>query len=351
MKDSDVTIPTLTVKTPLGRAATLHDVAQIAGVSQVAASVVLNNNSRSRVKVSEATRQRILDAARELKYQPNAIARSLRGRKTNVIGFYGAHGHVFNPLYPFHANLLKGLMDGCKDHRKNFLIHGLYPTDNEDEIYQELLNGQLEGLVLYAREMTPLIERLISSHLPVVTIANEVPDVPSVTIDNDQGGRMMARYLSEKGYRKVFYRSTEPVLPSTLQTRYQSFKAEGEALGLDVELFSSPPITQERFHIIRDIIAASPEGPPVIACYTDFNADGFTDICRINGVRVPEEVAITGFDGFLPSKRPAPLLTTIRAPWDEVARKAVELLIAQCNGETVPLRTYFPVELIAGETA
>ncbi len=210
------------------RAVTLGDVAAAAGVSKVAVSVVLNNG-RSQVRVSPATRESIVETAQTLEYKPNAMARSLRRQRTDVIGFYSAQGQIFNPLHPFFGTVLKGLLDGCEDHRKDFLLHGTFRNRSENDIYLELLNGQIDGLVLYAREVTPLIQRLIDSRLPVVTIADEVPGLPCVTVDDSLGGKLLATYLADKGYKSVMYRVTDAVLPSTIEQRWQSFRAEATA--------------------------------------------------------------------------------------------------------------------------
>lgn len=332
----------------LARSVTLANIAEQVGVSTVAVSVVLNN-SRSKVRVSEATRQRIIDAAREMNYQPNGVARSLLRRRTNIIGFYSAQKQMFDPQYPFYGAILKGLLKGCETHKKNFLIHGTFNNVSPDDIYLELLNGQIDGLVLYAREQTPLIERLVSSHLPVVIVADEIRDLPCVTVDDHLGGQLMARRLAQKGYKQILYWIPREKLPSTIQKRLNGFQEEAASLGLEVEVFHPKgawPFTDD-----VEALAARKNRPQVIAAFSDFTANHLINLLRVNGVRVPEDMAVTGFDGFNDVFGAPTGITTIRAPWEEVAHTAVSLLIQQCAGEPIPMLTQLPVTLVEGHTA
>ena len=317
-------------------------------MSKVAVSVVLNN-SRSQVRVSPQTRERIEEAARALEYKPNAMARSLRRQRTDVIGFYSAQGQVFNPLYPFYGTILQGLLNGCEDHQKDLLLHGTFRHRSENDIFLELLNGQIDGLVLYARTATPLIQRLIDSRLPVITIADQVPGLPCVTVDDAMGGRLLANYLADQKYRSVLYRVTDRVLPSTVEQRWQSFRETATARGLTVELLHTTGARTEEFE--RELLLDKQRRPDVLAAFNDFSADFAVDFCRENNLSVPDDLAIVGFDGFAAEHRPSRRLTTIRAPWGEVARRAVSLLVAQHDGQEVPARTVLPVELVPGDTA
>ncbi len=332
----------------LARAATLAHIAEHVGVSKVAVSVVLNN-SRSQVRVSAATRQRIIDAARELNYQPNVLARSLLRRHTNVIGFYSAQRQMFDPLYPFYGSVLKGLLKGCEEHKKNFLVHGTFNNVSEDDIYLELLNGQIDGLVLYAREATPLIKRLVASHLPVVTVADEVPGLPCVTVDSRLGGQLLARHLAQKGYKRVLYWVAHEELPSTIQLRLDGFQEEAAAHDIEVEVFH--PEGAWPFEDDLKQLMARKNRPEVIAAFSDFTANQIISWCKATGIRVPQDIAVTGFDGFVGTFGSPTGITTIRAPWHLVAETAVSLLVQQCSGEAIAMRTQLAVELIDGETA
>ena len=331
----------------LAKAPTLQNIADIAGVSAVAVSVVLNN-SRSKVRVSETTRQRILDTARQLNYRPNELARALMRRQTNVIGFCNFRQWLFDPLHPFYGSLMKGAMMGCETHKKNLLLHGTFGGAAEEDVFLQLLNGQVDGLILYVRETTPLTERLAASHLPVVTLCDAVPGLPSVSIDSESGGRLLARHLAAKGYRRAVYWVDDAVLPTSIQQRYDGFQSEAALHGMAVELFWP----RENRQLGEELLALlqQPNPPQVIAAYNDYVAECLILECEAAGVRVPQDLAITGFDGFADFFGWRKEITSVRAPWIQVAQAAVSILVEQCNGGSVPLRTELPVELIEGTT-
>lgn len=336
----------MTTKRPAS--ATLADVAAQAGVSKVAASVVLNG-SRSHARVSATTRERIIEAASALQYKPNAVARSLRRQHTNIIGFYSAHGAHVDPRVPFFAQIWAGLREGCAEHQKDLLVRGAFRSRSDDEVFQELLNGQVDGLILFAGAQTPLVERLIESRLPVISVVHEVPGVPWLGIDDTSGGQSMARHLWERGHRRVLYRRLAGKIPSTLQRRLDSFCAEAGAMGMTVLQSHRDdhwPSDEEQALLLDK----SPQRPTAVACWNDDSADALAEFCQQQGLRVPHDIAITGFDGVPPVRRPAWRITTIAAPWVQVARQAVTLLTALCQNEEVPPTTMLPVELVVGDT-
>ncbi|RYX83335.1 LacI family transcriptional regulator [bacterium] len=332
---------------PAGRAVTLADIASEAGVSTVAVSVVLNN-AQSKVRVSAATRERIMETAQRLQYRPNAVARSLRRRRTNILAFYAVQNVVLEPGFPFYGALLSGLLSGCDEHQKDFLLHGTFRDMDEDAIFLELMNGQIDGLIIYTRFVTPLVEKLAESHLPVVTVVHEVPGIPCVGIQNEEAGRLLARHIADKGYKRVLYRSTASDMPPTLERRLAAFTAEARLQG--IEIMHSRCDTQWPSAEEKEILDSESERPDVVVAYSDFAADGVVDYCWKNGLKIPEDLAIAGFDDLPSNLRPARRLTTVSAPWREVTRHAVSLLVARCNGEDVPLRTELPVEIIEGDT-
>lgn len=330
--------------------ATLADVAMQAGVSKVAVSMVLNG-SRTGTRVSAATRERIERAAMELEYWPNAVARSLRQKRTDIIAFYDSRDVAIEVNHPFLSAILAGMQEGCELEHKDLLIHGRFRQDGPDDLYLALLNGQIDGLVLYARTLTPLIKRLADSRLPVVCVAEEVSGVPFVGVDETGGSRMLARYLAAKGYRQVLYRRSDETLPSTLCERVEAFCDEALALGMALRHSCNPPTSNEPTPQEQEMLLAAPEQrPDVVVCWNDSSAAGIARFCLERGLRVPQDLAIAGFDDLPSSYRPTQQLTTIAAPWAEVARTAVKLLVARCQGQEVPPRTVVPVQLIEGRT-
>ena len=128
----------------------MADIARRTGVSRVTVSAVLSASAGNNTRVAEATRQRILEAASELNYAPNGIAKMFRRSRTNIIGFY-LGDWLLNTHDQFLAEIVSGLQIGCRKHRKDLLIHGTFPEQSVSDVYSELTNRKIDGLVLFAR--------------------------------------------------------------------------------------------------------------------------------------------------------------------------------------------------------
>lgn len=343
-----------------GSAPTLEDVARHAGVSRGTVSLVLSNSSsRSNTRVSDATRQRILQAVSELRYSPNAIARSLRRQRTNTIGFYDAQGPN-RPTGSFYAQILAGLQAGCLEYRQDLLWHGSFRQGDTDDIYGELANGKIDGLVLLAAPGDPLADRLAASHLPVVAIADAIASLPSVVADDDGGSRLVARYLAEKGHTNVLYRNLAGAdLKSGGKTsqerRRRAFHEEAARLGMRVrdivEVHWNGQLSPRDFARFADAPAGG--RPTAVACVSDYAAYNQLRDCERAGLRVPEDMAVVGFDGNDQEMDLARFLTTVYAPWESVGQRALQKLMTMVgDGEARPEpETVLPVLLIVGDTA
>jgi LacI family transcriptional regulator len=325
------------------RPLTMAQLAKHVGVSASAVSVVLSNTN-SRIKVSETTRQRILEAARELNYRPNVVARSLRKQHTNIIGFYKSYGEMISIEYPFASTLVRGILAGCREHKKDLLLYGQVEMSGDNAPSLEMLNGQLDGLVLYASEPNALTQRLVESNLPVVTVADEITGLPCVTVDDELGSRLLVRYLAEKGYRRILYWFDPNQFSSSLVKRQSSYLKEAAHYGLKVEVFNECDPMEPALKMIM----ARKDRPDVISVYCDEEAHFVIQALNALGFQVPKDVAVTGFDG-IPGSHPD--LTTIRAPWKQVSHTAVSLLAQRSEKRMIPSQTILPVELLIGKTA
>jgi LacI family transcriptional regulator/LacI family purine nucleotide synthesis repressor len=326
----------------------LTDVAARAGVSKASASVILNG-SRSSAVVSADAKERILSAAHELAYNRNAVARSLSSRRTDVLGFYSTTSYL--DLHdPFMAALIAGLQDGCELLCKDLLLHGTFHGHSSRAIYGELANGKIDGLVVIARPDNPLLDLLVGSHLPVVAVADAVPNLPSVVVDDVMGSRLLAMHLKEKGHQRVLYRKSPRPFVS-VERRLQGFREASHDLGLHVDEVVAPydavGLTEDDLQYLKAPIS---QRPTAAVCWADNAAWLFWRNCKEAGLRVPDDIAITGFDGVRSTQGPVSNLTTVHAPWAKVAETAISLLGAQIAHEEVPLETVLPVTLTSGET-
>jgi DNA-binding LacI/PurR family transcriptional regulator len=327
--------------------AKMKDVAERAGVSLMTVSLALRTDHTSN-RLSEKTRQRILEIARELSYSPNARGRILRSGVTNVIGFYTGRGFAEINL-PFFTEVLSGLQEGCDIFGKDLLLHGTFKNRSADNIFSELRDGRVDGLVVHLPLDHALGPMLPNSHLPVVAIVNAVPGIPSIIVDDECGGHLIAAHLADRGYKKCLYIQPQ-VAPESVNRRLKGFEDGALKHGIAVEEYF-PALTETYEEILVKWAARDKKTRPnVIVCWNDHAAYTFLAHCRRLNISVPEDLAITGFDG-----SPTPYehfwsLTTVRASWFDVAEMAVEQLNKIIAGEEVQEKTVLPVTLVKGHT-
>lgn len=335
--NTDETEPNSPIEAP-----TLVDVARQAGVNKVTASIVLSGG-QGNTRVSAVTRDRILQAAAQLRYQPNALARSLRSRRTHTIGFYVSGFADTRDL--FTAAIISGLQKGCEENQNDFLMHGTFSCRSTDEVYAHLLNGKVDGLVIHVLKDDPLMPRLADSHLRVVAIADPVAFLPSVAVDDALGSRLLVEHLAQKGHRHVLYASAHIPLTSAIR-REQAFLEAARQQEMEVTI----QVVDPNKPIETEILAlSSRRRPTAVVCWNDHTAYRVTAHIHALGLRVPEDFAVAGFDGISTLIPPLFQLTTIRAPWHEVARTAISILCSH-PGKPLPDETVLPVELVSGET-
>ncbi len=328
------------------KAATLNDVAAQAGVTRMAVSVVVNG-SRSGTRVSTATRQRILNIARELNYRPNSVARSLARRETRIFGFYSGF-HYFNARNPFMAELTAGLLEACAGCKRDLLLHSVFRGHVISGLYEELLSGKVDGLVVWAPDDDPLMALLRDSRLPVVSVVESIPGFPSVDVDEYRGAFQVARYLYDRGHRSLLYRALGAP-PRSRGRRLEGIQDAVAQMGMRLQL--TPYIPGDFSDEVRALSGPPGSRPTAIACWNDLAAYQMLAYCRRSGLAVPQEIAITGFD-YIESPLELELrLTTVRAPWAKVASTAINYLEDLLDAKEVPMETTLPVELIPGDTA
>lgn len=330
------------------RKITLKDVAEQADVSSVTVSAVLRGKS-SELRISDKTRARVQETALRLGYQPNAVARALRRRYTNIIGLYSGYGYL-DVRNPFLASVVGGLQKGCEDYGKDLLLHGLYRALSVTDICAKLSDGRIDGLAVFAEHDDPLIEKLAASHVPAVALVDAIPAVPSIVVDDRAGSLAIVDHLHRRGHRRLVYYPSHRFLVSA-DRRRSAFLEAASAYGIEVV-----PWTDNGAIHLKDIASlpwlqgSAAQRPSAVVCWNDLAAYEVLEQCRYHGLLVPDDLAVTGFDGVPLPGAITRQLTTIRAPWAEVGSKAVELLMSLHHQQNVPHETILPIELITGDT-
>ncbi|HEX8234651.1 MAG TPA: LacI family DNA-binding transcriptional regulator [Abditibacteriaceae bacterium] len=331
---------------------TAQDIANELGLSQPTVSRILSGASGHRV--SAKTRDRVLAAAQRMKYRPNAVAQSLRHGRTNIVGFYSSHGYL-DTRNDFQAEIIGGLQQACDTHHLDLLLHGIFPGRSPEDIHAELCNGRIDGLLLHAPSDDAVVKHLagasyVQPSLHVVAMTDPLANLPSVVCDDADGMRQLIDYLWQRGHRRIAFITTQMSL-SSVKRREEAFRHLLRQRGLSPDEILVEKIEIEEAAPVLDALLSCARPPTAVCCWNDRTAYSFMEACRKRGVRVPDDFAVTGFDGFLDDKMPLCQLVTVASPHREVAATSMGVLIRGMNGEEVPLETTLPVRLSPGDTA
>jgi LacI family transcriptional regulator len=312
--------------TPLGRTATLRDVAQAAGVHPSTASRALNEATRQ--MVNAATVGRVLKAAEKLNYRPNSLARGLKMAQTFTVGMLIPD--LTNPLFP---PIARGLEDGLAGTGYTVVLAN---TDNDDEkersIVEVMMNRRVDGLILAtARREYPLVEELAKSQMPLVLVNRTVDHAPvsSVVGDDHAGIGLAVRHLAGLGHTGIAHvAGTQAV--STGLARHQSFLSwmQSEGLPVDPELVVFADWFQEESgaKAFSQLLDRGKDFTAVVAA-NDLIALGCYDVLKERGLGVPDGISVVGYNDIPFSDKFDPPLTTIDIASYQLGFKAAELLV------------------------
>ncbi len=343
---------------------TAKEIGRRLGLSQPTVSRILSGANNHRV--SPETRIRVLEAAAQMGYRPNALARSLRRGRTNIVGFYTGYGYV-DARNPFLAELMGSLQRAADPRHLDLLLHGVFRGASTDDIYGELMDGRIDGLFIHTHPDDPLAARLRDASLPVVALADAVPGIPSVVADDVSGMHQLLDLLWEKGHRRIGY--IRPVQRfASVERRVETFLSWGAVHGMSEPSDLVYPVEFEFSESALEKIQASSEPPTAVCCWNDMTAFDLIYQCRKRGISVPGDLAVVGFDGLLSDPRLcARALISVGASWTDIADHAMDLLMRQIRSgrfseedvgtgeeiavaEPAPL-TRLPVTLVGGDTA
>ncbi len=310
---------------------TSNDVARLAGVSQSAVSRFFTPGT----SVSKRTAEKIKAAAEQLGYRPNVLARSLITGKSRIIGLVVAY--LENYFYP---DVVERLSRSLQDQGYHVLVFiSSLAADKVEEITQEILDYQVDGIVLASANMSSeLAARCHASGVPIV-LFNRLQDderLSAVTSDNRGGGRLLARHLIETGRRKLAYIAGFEGA-STQRDRERGF-LEGLAEG-GLQLFARDVgnFRYEEAQAAARRMFSGPERPDAVFVCNDHMAFAVMDVLRFElGLKIPRDVSVVGFDDVPPARWPAYDLTTIRQNVDAMVAETVNILLTAIEQRDTP---------------
>ena len=327
---------------------TIFDVAELSGVSISTISRVINTPE----KVNINTRQKVYKAIDELGYVPQAEARARALRLQGRIG-------VITPFFtaPSFVQRLRGIAGSLSKENYDLVI---YTVDSNNRLQSYLsslpLTGNLNGLVILSLPVAEVdIKRLVQHQLPTVLIEFPHPELNSVEINDVEGGRIATEYLLKKGHRRIaFLGDTDlpeySIHPVSLRLRGFREALNNASIEIPEEFIRLAPYDQDQARIIAKEFMDMSNPPTAIFAATDLQALGVLKAARQLDVKVPEQLAVIGFDDLDMAEYED--LTTICQHLDESGRIAIEILLAHINDLSRPVQHItLPLNVIERLTA
>lgn len=304
----------------------MRDVARMAGVSQTTVSFVLND--KPGVAIADETKVRIWQAVEELGYRPNVAARTLRTSKTHLIGLISDE----IATTPHAGQIIEGAQNAAWANGKLLLLMN---TGGNEEVksaaVEMLLERQVEGIIYATMYHRPAHPPEALGTIPAVLLDCFAEDrsLPSVVPDEVRGGRVATDYLLQRGHRRVGFINNVGPIPASfgrLEGYEQALNAHG--VPFDESLVRSE--VSDSGGGYRGVMALmdQPNPPTAIFCFNDRMAMGAYDALRKQGLSIPDDVAVIGFDNEeLIAAHLYPPLTTVQLPHYEMGEWAVNYLI------------------------
>ena len=314
---------------------TLYDVARIAGVSTATVSRVVHGQD----KVRDSTRARVLEVIDQLGYVPDGAAQSLSRRRKNIIGLVCVERQSPRQQYDiesmsllFYDEILRGVESRIRHHKWSLLITYLEEAADPDLPRLLSLSGQVDGLLIGEGIVPSEYLARLAKRLPVVVIAGSPAERAAdvVTADNRAGSAALLRHLIEDHGKRRLYHVDGPITAPDARERRLALNellaahADCQLVGSSQGLFSvaSGEEAGEKLLAIRDEAM-----PDAVVCANDQMAIGVLQAFAKAGVRVPEDVAVVGFDDIFPGSLYDPPLTTVHQPMRLLGERACTRLL------------------------
>jgi LacI family transcriptional regulator len=322
---------------------TIRDVAKAANVSISTISHVINETRY----VSPDTRERVLAAMKQLNYQHNRVASSLRNRKTHTIGVL-----LPNSANPYFAEILAGIESACFEQDYHIIMGNANDDPEREQSYLKvLLSRQVDGILLISTgAFDDSIHLLRENKTPVVMVdrSTELTPVDEIFTDNQGGGYLAAAHLLALGHRRIGC-VTGPSFLTPSAARVQGYRDAFAAAGqnLKEEWIVTGDFQHEGGYMAAQKLLALGDMPTAVFVCNDLMAVGVIAALQEAGLRVPQDVSVIGYDNIPLASYSNPRLTTIAQPARELGYLAVERLLERLDDPNVVARhEMLPVMLI-----
>lgn len=330
------------------RKPTIRDVAATAGVSRGTVSRVINGGHW----VSPEARDAVERAIAETGYTANHHARSLATGRANSLAFLLTEPQHLLFSDPTYALLLRGAAEALTQRSMTLVLLVAGTPQERANIASFVSAGHVDGVLLISsHEQDPLVGSLRAAGVPVVCSGDPLGlagNLPAVAVDEEGSAREMTRYLLSRGYRRIAMIAGPDDTPGG-RYRLRGFRSEMDDL-FDPDLVVTGDYTRESGAVAMSTLLGRTRDIDAVFAASDLMAAGAVATLKKEGLRVPDDIAVAGFDDSGLAEEHDPPLTTMRQPWRELSEHMVSLLLeAIAGGE--PRTMILPTKLIVRESA
>lgn len=326
---------------------TMADVAKKANVSKSTVSQFLNKRYQY---MGEETKRNIEEAIKELGYQPNFIARSLKQKRTSTIGII-----VANIMHRLSTEVSRAIEDFCHSNEINTIVCNADDDPIKEKKYIEMLRAkQVDGLIIFPTgKNQELYKNMVDQQYPLVFMDRIVSDVKvdTVVVNNEEWASRGIQHLIDNGHERIAM-IAPPLTISPRIERAEGYKKTLRKNGIDLNphYFISTEIGAVKKELAR--LLAGDKPPTAIFAANDLAFLQVAEYVKEKAIQVPEELSIIVFDNIPFAHISTPTITTIAQPSFEMGKKAAELLLLQIEGEGTKPRIYaFDGDLIIRESS
>jgi len=315
-------------------------------------SIVLNGTTTP-IRVSSATRSRVLASAESLGYVPNHAAQSLRRQRTRSITFINP-----SPDNPYFAEVVAGAQAAAEKGGYSISVAAIPTREAAVQILAHLNAGTSDGVIVGSRDPRVLAELStgIRRGLAVVALQVDGDDLPVsvVRTDREAGGYLATRHLLDLGHRHIAHLTDAAAYARRPSERTAGYRRALCEAGIEIRpswIVEGTTSLAGGDASMRALLGSGDPLPTAVFAFNDQMAIGALHALRTSALRVPEDMAVVGFDGIALGAFTTPELTTVEQPRAEVGKRAVELVFESLDGEaSSPAHVTLPVRLVVRES-
>lgn len=331
----------------------ITDVARLAGVSRTTVSYVLNDVAG--IHISDKTRQRVLDAVRQLDYHPNAIARSLARKQTLTLGLVLAAHPDRLGADAFLPPVIYGVSSITSPAGFRLLVEVIDDMSRPNGFHSLIREVHIDGIILGGLQTSDeQLERLGAENFPVV-LWGRIPEssLPFVDVDNVSAARMAVEHLIQLGHKRIACITNAPLRYPESAGRLSGYQAALAAHGLpyDEQLVQYGDYQERSGYQAMQTLLALPERPTAVFVASDVVALGALSAARTAGLTVPDNLAVIGFDDIQLAQYVVPALTSVRVPAREIGATGAQMLLNMIQTGQRPASVYLETELMVRESS